>query len=151
MKNLSLLIALTVALSACAPSTSTSLRAFFTGKPSDDQVLSLLETVVNRSGGSVFACPYDLAADIDPRYRHLCAKMPGDFPTFQATFEGNLIKTANETNGYVERLLDGWKRSNNFVHIGFFALNSRQFNVVYGPNPDGQSGSVVFEVDQLNL
>jgi hypothetical protein len=148
MKELSLLIILTVMFSACAP--STSLRAFFTGKPSDEQVLSLLETVVNRSGGSVFACPYELAADIDPRYRHLCAKVLGDFVTFQTTFEGNLIKTTNETNGYIERLLDGWKRSNNFVHIGFFALNSREFNVVYGPNPDGQSGSVVFEVDQLN-
>jgi hypothetical protein len=147
MKNLSLLIILTVALSACAP--STSLRAFFTGKPSDSQVLSLLETVVNRSGGSVFACPYDLAADIDPRFRHLCAKVPGDFYAFQAAFEGNLIKTANETSGYIERLYDGWKRSNNFVYVGFFALNSREFNVVYGPNPDGQSGSVVFEVDQL--
>jgi hypothetical protein len=148
MKKLSLLIILTVVFSACAP--NTSLRAFFTGKPSDEQVLSLLETVVNRSGGSVFACPHDLATDIDPRYKHLCAKVPGDFVTFQATFEGNLIKTANETSGYIERLLDGWKRSNNYVHIGFFALNSRQFNVVYGPNPDGQSGSVVFEVDQLD-
>jgi hypothetical protein len=147
MKNLSLLIILTVALSACAP--STSLRAFFTGKPRDEQVLSLLETVVNRSGGSVFGCPYELAADIDPRFKHLCAKVPGNFQTFQTAFEGNLIKTANETSGYVERLYDGWKRSNNFVYIGFFALNSREFNVAYGPNSDGQSGSVVFEVDQL--
>jgi hypothetical protein len=147
MKKLPFLIMLAVALSACAP--STSLRAFFTGKPSEEQVLSLLETVVNRSGGSVFGCPFELAADIDPRFKHLCAKVPGDFPTFQATFEGNLIKTANETSGYIERLYDGWKRSNNFVYVGFFALNSREFNVVYGPNPDGQSGSVVFEVDQL--
>jgi hypothetical protein len=147
MKNLSLLIILSVALSACAP--STSLRAFFTGKPSEEQVLSLLETVVNRSGGSVFTCPYELATDIDPRFRHLCAKVSGDFGSFQAAFEGNLIKTANETSGYIERLYDGWKRSNNFVYVGFFALNSREFNVVYGPNPDGQSGSVVFEVDQL--
>ena len=148
MKNLSLLIALTVALSACAP--STALRSFFTGRPSNAQVISLLETVVNRSGGSVFTCPYVLAADTDPRYNHLCAKIPGDFGTFQISFESNLIKAANETNGFIERLYDGWKRSNNFVHIGFFALNSREFNVVYGPNPDGQSGSVVFEVDLLN-
>ena len=148
MKNLSLLIILTVALSACAP--STALRSFFTGRPSNAQVISLLETVVNRSGGSVFTCPYDLAAATDPRYNHLCAKVPGDFGTFQASFEVNLIKTANETGGYIERLYDGWKRSNNFVHIGFFALNSREFNVVYGPNPDGQSGSVVFEVDLLD-
>ena len=148
MKNLSLLIALTVALSACAP--STALRSFFTGRPSNAQVISLLETVVNRSGGSVFTCPYNLAADTDPRYNHLCAKIPGDFGTFQTSFESNLIKAANETNGFIERLYDGWKRSNNFVHIGFFALNSREFNVVYGPNPDGQSGSVVFEVDLLN-
>ena len=148
MKNLSLMIILTVALSACAP--STSLRAFFTGRPSTAQVISLLETVMNRSGGSVFTCPYDLAAGTDPRYNHLCAKVPGDFGTFQTSFEINLIKTANETGGYIERLYDGWKRSNNFVHIGFFALNSREFNVVYGPNPDGQSGSVVFEVDLLD-
>jgi hypothetical protein len=144
MKNLSLLIILTVALSACAP--STSLRAFFTGKPSNEQVKSLLETVINRSGGSVFTCPYDLAADIDSRFSHVCAKVPSDFPAFQSTFEGNLIATANETSAYIERLLDGWKRSNNFVYVGFFAVNGREFNVTFGPNPDGQSASVVMGV-----
>jgi hypothetical protein len=144
MKKLSLLIILTFVFSACAP--STSLRAFFTGKPSNEQVKSLLETVINRSGGSVFACPYDLAADIDPRFSHVCAKMPGDFPTFQSSFEGNLISTANETGAYIERLFDGWKRSNNFVFVGFFAVNGREFNVTFGPNPDGQSGSVVMGV-----
>jgi hypothetical protein len=148
MKRLFPLVALIVLFCSCAP--STTLRSFFTGRPSNAQVISLLETVVNRSGGSVFGCPYELAADIDPRYNHLCAKMPGDFVAFQTRFEGNLIKTANETNGFVERLYDGWKRSNNFVYVGFFALNSREFNVAFGPNPDGQSGSVVFEVDLLN-
>jgi hypothetical protein len=148
MKKLPLFIALTLLSCSCAP--STNLRAFFTGKPSNAQVLSLLETVVNRSGGSIFACPYELSADIDLAYNHLCARMPGDFGAFQASFEGSLIKTANETGAYIERLYDGWKRSNNFVHVGFFSINSRQFNVVFGPNPDGASGSVVFEVDQSN-
>jgi hypothetical protein len=148
MKKLPLLIILTVAFCSCAP--STTLRAFFTGKPSNEQVLSLLETVINRSGGSTFACPYELAADIDPRYNHLCARAPGDFFVFQANFEQNLIKTANETGASIERLYDGWKRSNNFVYVGFFSVNGRQFSVVFGPNPDGGSGSVVIEVDQLN-
>ena len=144
MKKLLFLIILSVAFCSCAP--STSLRAFFTGKPSNEQVKSLLETVINRSGGLVFTCPYDLAADIDPRFSHVCAKVPGDFPAFQSAFEGNLIGTANETGAYIERLFDGWKRSNNFVFIGFFAVNDREFNVAFGPNPDGQSASVVMSV-----
>ena len=144
MKKLPLLILLSVVFCSCAP--STSLRAFFTGKPSNEQVKSLLETVINRSGGSVFTCPYDLAADIDPRFSHVCAKVPGDFPAFQSAFEGNLIGTANETGAYIERLFDGWKRSNNFVFVGFFAVNGREFNVAFGPNPDGQSASVVMGV-----
>ena len=144
MKKLLFLIILSVAFCSCAP--STSLRAFFTGKPSNEQVKSLLETVINRSGGSVFTCPYDLAADIDPRFSHVCAKVPGDFPAFQSAFEGNLIGTANETGAYIERLFDGWKRSNNFVFVGFFAVNGREFNVAFGPNPDGQSASVVMSV-----
>ena len=144
MKKLLFLIILSVAFCSCAP--STSLRAFFTGKPSNEQVKSLLETVINRSGGLVFTCPYDLAADIDPRFSHVCAKVPGDFPAFQSAFEGNLIGTANETGAYIERLFDGWKRSNNFVFVGFFAVNGREFNVAFGPNPDGQSASVVMGV-----
>ncbi len=144
MKKLLFLIILSVAFCSCAP--STSLRAFFTGKPSNEQVKSLLETVINRSGGLVFTCPYDLAADIDPRFSHVCAKVPGDFPAFQSAFEGNLIGTANETGAYIERLFDGWKRSNNFVFVGFFAINGREFNVAFGPNPDGQSASVVMSV-----
>ncbi len=144
MKKLLFLIILSVAFCSCAP--STSLRAFFTGKPSNEQVKSLLETVINRSGGLVFTCPYDLAADIDPRFSHVCAKVPGDFPAFQSAFEGNLIGTANETGASVERLFDGWKRSNNFVFVGFFAVNGREFNVAFGPNPDGQSASVVMSV-----
>jgi hypothetical protein len=148
MKKLPLLLVLVLGCVSCAP--STALRAFFSGKPSNEQVLSLLETVINRSGGSVFACPYELAADIDTRFTHLCAKVPGDFNAFRGSFEGNLIKTANETGAFVERLYDGWKRSNNFVHVGFFSLSGRGFNVTFGPNPDGQSGSVVLGVDQLD-
>ena len=144
MKKLSLWIICAVVFCSCAP--STSLRAFFTGKPSNEQVKSLLETVINRSGGSVFTCPYDLAADIDPRFSHVCAKVSADFVAFQSAFEGNLIGAANETGASVERLLDGWKRSNNFVYVGFFALNDREFNVTFGPNPDGQSASVVMGV-----
>ena len=144
MKKLPLWIICAVVFCSCAP--STSLRAFFTGKPSNEQVKSLLETVINRSGGLVFTCPYDLAADIDPRFSHVCAKVPGDFPAFQSAFEGNLIGTANETGAYIERLFDGWKRSNNFVYVGFFAVNGREFNVTFGPNPDGQSASVVMGV-----
>jgi hypothetical protein len=148
MKRLTLAITLALLLSSCAP--STSLRTSFTGRPSSDQVASLLETVVVRSGGSRFSCPYDLASDTDPRYGHVCAKVPGNFEAFQIAFEKNLLDTANETKGYVERLYDGWKRSNNFVYVGFFALNSREFNVVFGPNPDGNSATVVFEIDLID-
>jgi hypothetical protein len=148
MKKLPLLIALTLFCSSCAP--STTLRAFFTGRPSNAQTVSLLETVINRSGGAIQTCPADLLADRDPRYNHLCGRMPGDFGAFQAAFEGNLIKTANETGGSVDRLYDGWKRSNNFVYVGFFSLSSREFSVAFGPNPDGRSGSVVIQIDQLD-